>query len=173
MEASRVASVGGVDRLELAILDHSLKNTGIQQLGLLDDAPHHLAAGFLRLRLDKTHNCDVALDLNVLSQVQPIRGRAKRLHANLWDLGWLEAGLVASDAVRVSQVDVHRGVYVSLQAPRHVMEAAVELDNRGPHLPEARDDLEALRDLIPGRVVLVGLGVARCRDGLVVDNERV
>ena len=60
-----------------------------------------------------------------------------------------------------------------LQAVGEVVEAAVELDLAGAHAAEARDELHALGDLVPGRVELVRGGIARGLDGSVVDDEGV
>lgn len=53
------------------------------------------------------------------------------------------------------------------------MKAAIELDLAGTHLAHSRDNLDALLDLVPGAVKFVGGGIARRRDGLVAENERV
>lgn len=167
------ASVGWVDRPELSILDHCLKHSGIQQLRLLDDALDHLAAGLLQLRLNKAEHCDVALDFDVLPQIQAVRRHAELFQPNLRDFGCLNTRLVAGNAILVSKVNTHGCVDMSLEAPRHIMEAAIELDSRGPHLPNPGHDLDALRDFIPGRVVLVRFRILWRGNGLVSDDERV
>lgn len=53
------------------------------------------------------------------------------------------------------------------------MEAAVELDCTRTHFAHAGYVLDALRDLVPGRVELISLSVARGRDGLVRQHEWV
>lgn len=166
-------AVVGVDRLELAVLHHGLEHAGVEQLGLFDDALDHLPVGGLELRLDEADHGDVGLDLDVLAQVQAVGGGAEGLEANLAMLGRLDAGLVAADAVRVAQVNVHGRVDVRLQAPGHVVEAAVELDLAGAQLARAGQELDALLDLVPGAVELVGGGIARRGDWLVAEDERV
>lgn len=53
------------------------------------------------------------------------------------------------------------------------MEAAIEGDLAGAQLAGARQDLDALGDLIPSAVVFVCGGRSRGRDGLVVEDEGV
>ena len=53
------------------------------------------------------------------------------------------------------------------------MEDAAELDGATAHLAEAGNVLDALRDLVPGRVELVGGRVAGRFDGRMVRHERV
>lgn len=165
--------VVGVDCPELAVLHHCFQNTSVEKLGLLNDALDHLLVGGLELGLDKADHGDVGLDLDVFAQVQAVRGGSEGLEANLAMLRRLDSRLVAANAIRVAQIDVEGSVDVSLQAPGHVVEAAVELDPAPAHLANARDDLDALLDLIPGAVKLVGGGITRRRDGLVAEDKRV
>lgn len=53
------------------------------------------------------------------------------------------------------------------------MEAAIKVDDARAQLADAGYELQALGDLVPGRVELVAGGVARRRDGLVTEHERV
>lgn len=168
-----VGPVGRVDGLELPVLNHSLEDSCVQQLGLLDDALDHLLARLLQLSLHKANHGHVAFDLNVLSQVEAVARNSERGHADLGRLGRFNAGLVTGDAVLVSQVDVHRSIYVRLQAPGHVVEATVEVDLSRAHLADAWYVLDALRDLVPCAVELVRGGIAGRRNRLVVKNERV
>lgn len=165
--------VGGVDCLELAVLDHGLQHAGVEELGLLDDARDHLLAGGLELGAHEAGHGDVAADLDIFTKIQAVDGDAEAGHADLGLVRGLDAGLVAVDAVLDADVDVHGGVGVCLQAPGHVVEAAVEGDLAGAHLADAGDELDALGDLVPGGVVLVGGGVAGRLDGLVVEDEGV
>lgn len=169
----RLGEVVGVVGLEPPVLHHGLEHAGIQQLGLFDDALDHLLASGLGLGLDEADHGDVALDLDVLAEVQAVGGGTQLLQANLALLGRLDAGLVAGDAVLVAHVDAERDVDVGLQAPGHVVEAAVEGDLAGADVAHAGDELDALGYLVPGAVVLVGGGIARRGDGLVAEDEGI
>lgn len=168
-----VGPVVGVDRLELAVLDHGGENTSVEQLGLFDNSLNHLFAGNLELGLDKGDHGNVALDLNIFPQVQAIGGRAEALEANLAMLRAFDARLVAADTITIAQIDVQRRVDVRLQTPRHVVEAAVESDQAGADLAHAGNILDALLNLVPGAVELIGGGGARGGDGLVARHQRV
>lgn len=165
-----MGAIIGVDRLELAVLHHCLQNTGIEQLGLLNDALDHLLVGSLELGLDEADHGDVGLDLDVFAEVQAVRGGSKGLEANLAMLRRLDSRLVAANAIRVAQIDVQGSVDVSLETPGHVVEAAVELDPAPAHLANARNHLDTLLDLIPSAVKLVGGGIARRRNGFEAEN---
>lgn len=168
-----MGAVVGVDRPELAVLHHGFQNTSIEQLGLLNDALDHLLVGGLELGLDEADHGDIGLDLDVFAQVQAVRGGSKGFEANLSMLRRLDSRLIAANAIRVAQIDVQGSIDVSLEAPGHVVEAAVELDLAPAHLANARDDLNTLLNLIPGAVKLVGGGIARRRNGLVAEDKRV
>jgi hypothetical protein len=168
-----MTAVGWVDRPELPVFNHCLERTRVQQLRLFDDALHHFTAGLLQLRLYEADDGEVALDLDILPQIQSVCWHTERPQANLWDLGRLDSRLVAGNAVLVPQVDVHGRVDVSLEAPWHVMEAAVEFDDRRAHLADTGNHLDALGDLIPGRVVLVRLGILGGGNGMVFNDQRV
>ena len=105
--------------------------------------------------LDEAHHGNVALDFNVISQVQPILWRPQTLQPNLPLLRRLHAWLIALDAIVDPQVNICGSVDVSLEPPGHIVEAAVEGDVAGTHLADTRDPLHALVDLVPGAVVLV------------------
>lgn len=62
---------------------------------------------------------------------------------------------------------------MSLDSPGHIVEAAFEADLARAHLAYARHVLDAFGDLIPCRVVLIGGGIARGPDGVVLEDERV
>lgn len=172
-DCGRHRAVIGVDRLEFAVLHHGFQDASIEQLGLFDDALDHFLVGGLELGLDKADHGDVGLDLDVFAEIQAIAGGSEGLEANLAMLRRLDSGLVAANAVRVAQIDVHGRIDVSLEAPGHVMKAAIELDLARAEPAHAGEDLDALLDLVPGAVKLVGGGIARRRDGLVVENQRV
>lgn len=53
------------------------------------------------------------------------------------------------------------------------MENAAELDCATAHFTNAGYVLDALRDLVPGRVELVSGRITRCFDGLMASDERV
>lgn len=169
----RNGAIHGVDCFELAVLHHGLENAGIKELGLFDDALDHLAVGRLELGSHKGDHGDVALELDVFAQVEAVGGGSQASQANLARLWRLDAGLVAADAILVAQVNVHGRIDVRLQAPGHVVEAAVELDLAGAHLAHSGDHLDALLDFVPGAVKLVGGGIARRWDGLVAQDKRV
>lgn len=167
-----VGAVGGIDGRELAILEHGLEDSSIHKLGLLDQTRQHVLARLPHLSFNKRHHGDVALEFDVLTEVQAIFGGAELFEANL-DLLWGLAGLVALDAVLVAHVNVHGSINVRLQAPGHIVEASIELNLARAQLTSARDVLNALGDLIPAGIVFIGGGVARCRDGLVLEDEGV
>ena len=85
----------------------------------------------------------------------------------------LDTGLVPGDAVGVAQVDVHGGIDVGLQSPGHIVEAAVEADFAGAQLAHARDVLDALDNLVPRGVELVGGGISRGGYGVVPEDEGI
>lgn len=172
-DGGRGGAVVGVDGLELAILHHGLQNTSIEQLGLFNDALDHFLVGSLELGLDKADHGDVGLDLDIFAEIQAVGRGPERFEANLANLGGLESRLVAADAVLVAQIDIQRRIDVRLQTPGHVVEAAIELDPAPAELAHAGDDLDALLNLIPGAVKLVGGGIARRRDGLEAEDKRV
>ena len=165
----RVGAVGRVDRLEPTVFHHGKQDAGVEQLGFADEAVDERLGGGLGLLLHKGDHGDVALDLDVFAQVEALGGR---VDAELRDLARL-AGLVAGDAPRVAQVDVHGRVDVRLQAPGHVVEAAAEGDAAGAQPAHARHELDALFNLVPGRVVLFRFGVAGRLDRLVARHQRV
>lgn len=166
-------TVGRVDGLELPVRDHGLQHARIEQLRLLDDSGHHFLARGLELRLDKVDHGDVTANLDILAQVESVCGYAEPGHTDFGRLGRFDAGLVAVDFVLDPDVDVHGRVGVRLQAPGHIVEAAVEADLAGAHLADAGDVLDALGDFVPCRVVLVGGGIAGRLDRLVVEDEGV
>lgn len=62
---------------------------------------------------------------------------------------------------------------MSLQAEGQVVEDTPELDSTASHLADAGDVLDALRDLVPGRVEFIGRGIARCLDSFVASHQRI
>jgi len=146
-----------------------VQHAGVEQLGLLDHAVDHDFGRAAHLRLDKRHHGDVALNLNVFAQVEALGGGADSKLFRFWRL----AGLVAADTPIVAHVDIHGSVDVGLDAPRHVVEAALEADLTGTHLAHSRHVLDSLGDLVPGGVELVGGGIARCFDGVMLEHERI
>jgi hypothetical protein len=114
--ARRLRPIHGVDRLQLAILNHSLQDTGVQQLSFADDAIHHLLAGRLLLRLDEAHHADVTSDLDVFAEVEAIFGHAEGLEAEFALFGGFDARLVAANVVSDANVDAERDVGVRLEA---------------------------------------------------------
>lgn len=84
-----------------------------------------------------------------------------------------KTGLVAHDAVLVPHIDTEGDINMRLHAPWHIMETAIECKLSRSYLSQARQILNALCDLVPGAVVLVGGGIARSGDGLVREYERV
>lgn len=165
--------VVGIDSLEFAILHHSHKNTSIQQLGLLDNALHHFLVCGFSLRLDEANHGDVALDLNILAKIKPIRWRTERFETNFALLRRFNTGLITSDAVLVSHVDVEWRIDVRLQTPRHVVETAVESDFARPDASHSRHKLNALCDLVPSAVELIGGCIPWSRNRLVVKDQRI
>ena len=113
-----------IDCLELAIFHQRLQLAGIEQFGLFDQALDHDLGGSLHLLPDEADHGDIALDLDVLADVQAFwRGGGTKFPG----LGRL-AGLVAADLPFVAHVDIGRRVRVSLQAEGQVVEDAAELD---------------------------------------------
>lgn len=150
-----------------------MENASIKELGLFDDALDHFPVGSLELGSDKGNHGNVALELDVFAEVEAVGGGSQAFQANLASLWRLDSRLVATNAILVAQVNVHGRVDVSLQAPGHVVKAAIELDLAGTHLAHSRDNLDALLDFVPGAVEFVGGGIARRWDGLVAEDERV
>lgn len=62
---------------------------------------------------------------------------------------------------------------MGLHTPRHIMETSIERELSRSYLSQAGDVLDALCDLVPGAVVLVGGGMSRSGDGLVRQDERI
>lgn len=54
-----------------------------------------------------------------------------------------------------------------LHAPWHIMETTIECKLSRSHLSQTGQVLNALCDLVPGAVVLVGGGIPRSGDGFV------
>src|SRR5690606_3840099 len=118
-------------------------------------------------------DCDIAPDLDILPQVEPIRRHPQRRRPNLHGFRRLHTRLVPPDPIRVPQIHVHGRVDVRLKSPRSAMETAVEIDLPRPHPAHAGDVLYPLGNLVPRRVELVCGGVAGRGDGLVVEDEGV
>lgn len=72
-----MSSVGWVVGFEFAVLHHALEDAGVEELGFLDEALDHLLRGGLCFFLDEADHRDVALDLNVLAQVETLWRRAE------------------------------------------------------------------------------------------------
>lgn len=168
-----VGSISWVECLETSIVKHGLENTRIQQLGLFNHASNHLLARLFGLGLDKTHHCDVALELDILPQVKPFLWRAQTLKSQLWRFRCFHTRLISLDTISVSHVDIHGRVDVSLKTPWHIVEASVKGDFARADLAHAGDILDALSDFIPGAVVFVGGCIARGGDGFMAEDERV
>ena len=166
-------SIIRVIRLELSILKHSLQQPSIEKLSLLNHTVHHVDTSLSRLRLDKTHEGNVRLEINIRAKIKTLLWRTKLLKTKLRLLRGFDAGLVSHDSVLVPHVDTERDINMTLHAPRHIMEAAIKGKLSRTYLSQTRKILDALGDLVPGAVVLIGGGIARCGDRLVAENERV
>jgi hypothetical protein len=163
------AAVCRVDGFQFPVLHHGEQDSRVQELGLLDQAVHKNFRRSHHFLLDKRHHGDVALDLDVLTQIQPVR---RRPNAHLRRLPRL-VGLVPRNAPIVLQIHPHRSVGVGLQSPGQIVKAAVELYSTGTYPPRAGHELDALLDLVPGGVVLVGGGIARGLGGLILRHQRI
>lgn len=116
--------VGWVVCGEFTIFHHALEDTGVEKLGFLDEALHHLFGSSLGFLFDEADHGHVALDLNVLAQIQALGWRTKPQLSRLWWLPWL----VSANLPFISQVDTGWRICVCLEAPWHIVEASVELD---------------------------------------------
>lgn len=67
---SILRSVGGIGGLELPLVEHGTQDSGVDQLGLLDESIDHGLGGCLHFLLDKAHHGGITLDLNVLPEVE-------------------------------------------------------------------------------------------------------
>lgn len=95
---------------ELAVLHHALDDAGVEELGFLDHALYHLLRGGLHFLLDETYHRHIALDLNVLAQIEAVWWRTES------KLPWLHwfARLVPAYLPFVAQVDPGRRIRVRL-----------------------------------------------------------
>lgn len=133
-------AVRWVDRLESSILHHGLERARVEQFGLLDQAVDHDLGCGLHLLLDKANHGDIALDLDVLANVQALW---RRRRAQLLWLRWF-AWLVSANLPLIPEVYIGRGVGVSLQAKGKVVKNAAKLDGAAAHLANAGNVLDAL-----------------------------
>ena len=160
---------GRVHRFQPPVLEEGLQLAGVEQLGLLEQPRDHDGRRLLHVLLDERDHGEVAHNLDVLLQIQAVGGR---LVAQLARRPRLPR-LVALDLVLDAHVDAGGGVGVRLQAPRHVVEDALEADLATAHLAHPRHELDPLADLVPNGKKLVGRGVLGRWDGVVLDDERV
>lgn len=110
----RVGPVGGVESLELTVLNHRVEDAGVEKLGLLDNPVDHLLARLLQLGLDKADHGHVALDFDVLPEIQAVGRCTEGFQTYLLLLWRLDSWLVTGNAILVPQVDVHGRVDVCL-----------------------------------------------------------
>lgn len=81
--------------------------------------------------------------------------------------------MVTLDLPLVAQVDAGGGVDMRLQAPRHVVEDALEVDLARRHLAHAGNVLDPLGDLVPDGEELVCRRVLGRFDRVMFEDERV
>ena len=141
---------------------------GVLVLSLARHGLHEGGVGLLQRLLHKPSHEDVALEVDILPDVQ---ARHRRTQPELLDL-WRLPRLGTPYAPLVADLQAHGRVAVRLQAPGQVVERAGVGDVAADEVrPGQVGDL--VGDGVPDAVALLGLGAGGRRDGVALDDERV